>query len=123
MKIFIQNGFRHKATHIGKGEVVAIFHGMASHGGFAKMHGVNPNQRCCHHAEMKVIYNGLRISALGFGTADLLFEFLETGFNLPTGAIVLNDLLDGKGKVGTEECDPSSFAVDPQNAHRAFECS
>ena len=121
MKIFIQNGFSHKPTHIGKSEVGTTLHGMPTNRGFAKMHGVNPGHRCRHHTEMKVIDDGLWIPALSFGAADLLFEFLETGFNLPTGAIVFDDVLDGKGKVGTEESDPSSFAINPNDAHRAFE--
>ena len=121
MKILVQNGFCHKTADIGKSEMLAIFHGMASCGSFFKMHGVNPDHRCGHHAEVKVIDDGSRIPALSFGASDLLFEFLETGFNLPAGAVVFDDVFDGKSKVGTEKGDPSSFAKDPHDAHRAFE--
>ena len=53
-----------------------------------------------------------RLAILVLGTADILFEFLETGLDFPLGAVTLDDLGNRQGKVGGEQGNPLSTTID-----------
>jgi hypothetical protein len=65
---------------------------------------------------------GERIGIAGLrpGTADLLLDFSESGFDFPACAIALDDLRNGQGQVGGgHRRDPLGAPVDPDHAHLA----
>lgn len=64
--------------------------------GFFKLHGIDPDDSCGHHRKVEVVDHRLRVSALRLRTADFPFEFFEPGFDLPSGSVILQDLLDGE---------------------------
>lgn len=68
-----------------------------------------------------MVDHGLGIPALGLSASDVLFELLEPGLDLPSGSGILHDLFDREGKIRAEQGDPSGFAKDPDDTHRAFE--
>ena len=43
---------------------------------------------------MQVVLDGIGMSALGFGTADILFELFEGSLDFPSGTVVFDDLLN-----------------------------
>ena len=58
--------------------------------------GVDPGDRCGHHAKIQLIDHCVGIAGLAAGTADPLLDLLEAGLDLPTCAIVLDDLLNAE---------------------------
>jgi hypothetical protein len=101
--------------------MIPAFDCMPAFGGFVKLHGIYPNDRSRHHTKIEVVDHCLGISALGLSASDLLFEFLETGLDFPSGTIILHDLLDREGQIRAEQGDPSGFAKDPDHTHRTLE--
>lgn len=55
---------------------------------------INPCQRCRHHTEVQVIGHRLRISALAFLATYVLLELFESGFDLPSCPVILDNLCD-----------------------------
>ena len=53
------------------------------------------------------------ITGLALATANLLFDFLETGFDFPPRTIVLDDLFNGQVQVSRKESNPLGFTKDP----------
>ena len=47
-----------------------------------------------------MVDNGIRVSGLRLGAADIAFELFEGRLDLPPGAIVLDDLHNRKCRVG-----------------------
>jgi len=101
--------------------MIATFHGMSTFRSLVKLHGINPSDRSGHHAEVEMVDHGLGIPALGLSASDLLFEFFEPGLDLPSGPVILHDLLDREGQIRGKQGDPSGFSKDPDNAHRSLE--
>jgi len=60
-------------------------------------------------------------TGLAFTTADVIFDFLGTGFDLPPRTIVLDDLFSGKLQVSGKESNPVCSTKDPDQPDRAFE--
>jgi hypothetical protein len=83
LKIFVQCCLGNQSSDIGKGEMVSAFDRMPSRWSFVQVAGINPGERGGHHAKVQVVLDRHRISILGFGTADILFKFFETGFYIP----------------------------------------
>lgn len=101
--------------------MIATFHCMPAFRGFVKLHGINPSYRSGHHAEVEMVDHGLGIPALGLSASDLSFELLEPGLDLPSGPVILHNLLDREGKIRGEQGDPSGFSKDPDDTYRALE--
>ena len=80
--------------------MIAAFNRMASTWCFVKPIGINPGHCGGHHAKMKMIFYGIRISGLGIRTADVLFQLFERRLNLPAGAVIFNNFRYGKRQIG-----------------------
>ena len=76
---------------IGEGETGAAFDFMAALGVWRDTVCINPGHGGGHEAELEMIGDRIRRTGLAAGTADVLFDFLETGFNFPASPIVLDD--------------------------------
>jgi hypothetical protein len=46
--------------------------------------GIDPGQRRCGKATVEMIGESERIAGLALGAADLLFDLLETGLDIPS---------------------------------------
>ena len=80
--------------------MVSAFNGMPSLRRFLDPAGINPGNGYGHHAKVQMVCDGIRMSGLCMGTADIAFEFLECGLDFPPGPIKLDDLLNRKAKIG-----------------------
>jgi hypothetical protein len=58
---------------------------------------IDPGDGGRQHTKVQVVADRLRMAGLRFGTADVVFQFLEQGFDFPAGTIILNDLSNGQG--------------------------
>ena len=83
--------------------------------------GVAPGYGHGHHAKLEVIGDGESVAGLGALAANLLFEFLEGGFDLPPCGIELDDLFDGEVQIGGEEGQPLGAAVNPDDPYLALD--
>ena len=65
-KIIIESRLSNEFSHIGKGEVLSIVNSVAMLGGVIKVIGIDPRNSGCHHAEVEMVGNGIRIPGLTF---------------------------------------------------------
>lgn len=86
-----------------------------------KLVGIDPGQRCGHHAEMQMIGDRMGLSGLAVGATDVLLELFIAGLDFPASPIPRNDLLDGQRQIGGEQSDPLVFAIDPYDPYGTFE--
>jgi hypothetical protein len=121
IKILAQGDLGNDAPQIGEGETVAASHFMLAFGDIFQPCRIDPRDGSCHHSEVDVIDHGMGITGLAFATADILFDFLETGFDLPPRTILLNDLFNGEFQVSGKESNPLCSTKDPDHPDRAFE--
>jgi len=70
---------------------------------------------------MQMVHDGIGMSGLCLGAADISFKFFECSLDLPPGAIVFDDLLNGKCQVGWKKRHPLGLAIDPHDSDRRFE--
>ena len=121
IKIMCQCGLGNDMSQIREGETVAPSDFMPTLGDGFEPSPIDPCNGSCHHREVNVIVDGMGIARLGFATANVLLDFLETGFDFPPGAIVLDDLFNRQMQVSRKEGNPLCFTKDPDHADRAFE--
>jgi hypothetical protein len=84
LKIRMQCRLGEQSAHIGEGERGATADLMCALGRLLQTIGVDPGQRGRHQAEVQMIADGVRGARLRLGTADVLFDFLEAGFDTPS---------------------------------------
>ena len=106
-KILMKSRLSDEFSHIRKGKMLTLVDSVTTLGREINVVGINPGNGCRHHTKIEMINDGMRIPVLALGTADVLFDFFETGFNFPSRAIELYDLLDGQIEVGAKERDPA----------------
>jgi hypothetical protein len=75
---------RERSAHIGEGIFGAAPGGIPSRGGLRQAGPVEPGDGGGRHAEIEVVGNRIGGAGLRLGTADLLFEFSESGFDTPS---------------------------------------
>jgi hypothetical protein len=100
-KILGQRGIGDESSHIGEGETGSTFHDMTPLRVGLDAIGVDPGDGSGHHTEVQVIDHRMGVTCLAPSAADLLFDFLEAGFDLPTRTVVFDDLLDRERQVGS----------------------
>ncbi len=71
---------------------------------------------------MQMVGDRKGVAGLTLGAADLLFDLLEAGFDFPTGAVVLDDLLYRERKVRGKQRHKLCSAKDPNHMHSALQC-
>ena len=103
----MKSGLSDEFSHIRKGEMFTMVDSVATLGSEINAVGINPGNGSSHHAKVEMIDDGMGFPVLTLGAADFLFDFFETGFNFPSSAIVLNDLLNGQIEIGGKESDPA----------------
>lgn len=92
---------------------------MPPFGGVFEIEGVNPREARGETTEVKMIFNGMMIAALGVNGPDVLLYFLETAFDFPSRGIKLNHLFRGKGQVCANQRERKSPVVDEHNLYLA----
>ena len=88
-KIFVESGLSDEFSHIGKSKMLSIVDSVTTLRSVFKVVSVYPCDGGGHHTEIKMIRDGMRVPGLTFSAADFLFDFFETGFDFPPGAIVM----------------------------------
>jgi len=68
-----------------------------------------------------MVHNGVRVSGLCGRAANIFFEFFESRFNLPIGAVVFDNFLNRKGQVSRKKCNSPGLAIDPHDFDRTLE--
>ena len=121
IKIICQCGFGNDMSQIREGQAVASSDFMPTFGDGFKPSPIDPCNGSCHHREVNVIGDGMGIARLTFATANVLLDFLETGFDFPPSTIVLDDLFNRQIQASRKEGNPLCFTKDPDHADRAFE--
>ncbi len=96
MKIITHDVFGELPADIREGVMPAPFDRMPAARRLLELHSVDPDHSDSDHAKVEMVDHRVGGSALGMRASDLLLEFLETGFDLPSSPIVLDDLVDGK---------------------------
>ena len=89
-KILGQCGIGNQSSHIGESKTGSTFHDMTPLRVGLDAVGVDPGNRGGHHTEVQVIDHRMGVACLAVGTVDLLFDFLEAGFDLPARTIVFD---------------------------------
>jgi hypothetical protein len=68
-----------------------------------------------------MVRDGIRMSGLRLGAANISFKLFERCFNLPPGSIIFDNFLNRKGQVGGKKRNPLGFAIDPYDLDRTFQ--
>ena len=121
IKIICQGGLGNDMSQIRERETVTASDFMPTFGDILKPCSIDPSDGGCHHGKVDVIHDGMGITGLAFATADVLFDLLETGFDFPPCAIVLDDVFSGQIEIGREEGNPLCFTKDPDHPDRLVE--
>jgi len=122
IKVITQCGLSDEMSQIRAGEAVTTFDLMPTFGDVFELCGIDPGNRGGHHGAVDVIDHNLCITGLAFAAANILFDFLETRLDFPSGAIVLDDLLNRQLQIRREKRNPLCFSKNPDNPDRALEC-
>jgi hypothetical protein len=72
-----------RSAHIGEGIFGTASGGILSRGGLHQAGPVEPGDGGGRHAEIEVVGHRIGGAGLRLGTADLLFDFSESGFDIP----------------------------------------
>ena len=82
-EILAQGGIGDEAAHIREGETGATFDEVAALGIGLDAISVDPSEGGRHHTKVQVIDHRRGVAGLTLGTADLLLDLLEAGFDIP----------------------------------------
>ena len=82
-KILRDCSIGNQSSDIGKGKTGSAFQEVSPLGVGLDVIGVKPDQRHGHHTEIEVVAHRIGVTDLAPGAADLLFDFLEAGFDHP----------------------------------------
>lgn len=74
--------------------MVAATDGMPPTRSFIEPVGIKLGYCGGRHAEVKMVHDSFRVTGLGLGAADVLFEVFEGSLDLPPGPVVFDDLLN-----------------------------
>jgi len=86
---------------------------MPTFGGVFQSCPIDPGNGSCHHGKVDAVDHCMGITGLALAAANLLFDFLETGFDFPPRTIVPDDLFNGQVQVSRKEGNPLCFTKDP----------
>ena len=108
---------------ISEGESVRPSSRMEPCGSGFGMQGVNPGHRGGETTEIKMVFDGQFIAALGVKHPDFMLEFFKSAFNFPPCRIVLNALFSTKAKVGSYQREDVALTVYENHFDLTFEGS
>jgi len=109
IKIICQRGLGNDMSQVREGRTVVASGFMSTFGDILKLCSINQGNGGCHHGKVDVIHDGMGIPCLTFAAPDVLFDLFEAGFDFPSCAIVLDDLLSSQMEVSRKECNPLYF--------------
>jgi len=121
IKILTQGGLGNYVSQIRECETVTSSDFMPAFGDISQPCPIEPGNGSCHHGKIDVIDHGMGTMGLALATANLLFDFLETGFDFPPCTVVFDDLFNGQLQVGKKESSPLCLTKDPDYPDRAFD--
>jgi len=113
IKIICQGGLGNDMSQVREGKTVVASDFMSTFGDILKPCSIDQGNGGCHHGKVDVIHDGMGIPCLAFAAPDVLFDLFEAGFDFPSCAIVLDDLLSSQMEVGRKECNPLCFTKNP----------